>query len=104
MVGDDPRHRPLLDPLHALFRVDALGEVGGEEAIALEPAAVHEGEDAERGVTEAEPLRLPRREEPDHQVDALDAAVKRWQLAVALLFPTVPADQVGEVPRPTPPH
>src|SRR5205807_9744685 len=52
-------HRVVLDPVDAFLRVHLGPVVTREEAVALEAPRGHQDEDAERGVAEAEPLRLP---------------------------------------------
>ena len=78
-LGEVPQqqrpHRVVLDPVEALLRVDLGPEVVGEEAVRLEPPRRHQDEDPERGVAEAEPLRLPLRVHPDHRVDLLRIGV-----------------------------
>ncbi len=72
-------HVVLGDPAHALGRVGLRGEVGGEEAVALQPPRCHQDEDAERGVAEAEAGRRRLGVQPHGQVDVLDGVVDRGQ-------------------------
>ena len=77
-------HAVFLNPGDAGRRVDFRRIVVGEEAIALDAPARHDDEDAKRRVGDGKARRLGLGERAGQEVDALDVAVDRRELALPL--------------------
>src|SRR5271165_6723074 len=76
MAQHDVNHGRLLQPRHAGRRVDLRRKVGGEEAVAVQPAGRHDDEDAEGGVAETETSRLFLGQHSDYRIDGVDVTVE----------------------------
>ena len=75
MAAQDIPHSGVLHPSKAFLRVHLRIPGSSNEAIALQPPASHEDEDAERGVTEAKARRQRLAVGSDERVDFVDVAI-----------------------------